>query len=49
LYFFEELKKVGTNKLPEAIGTIKLPERQIYGSSDKPLPATFVLNGGGVA
>jgi len=29
-YFFE---KLGTNKLPGAIGTIKLPERQINGSS----------------
>jgi hypothetical protein len=25
--------KFGTNKLPEAIGTIKLPEQQINGSS----------------
>jgi hypothetical protein len=25
--------KIGTNKLPGAIGTIKLPERQIIGSS----------------
>jgi hypothetical protein len=33
LYFFEELEKFGTNKLPGAIGTIKLPERQINGSS----------------
>jgi hypothetical protein len=33
LYFFEELEKIGTNNLPGAIGTIKLPERQIIGSS----------------
>ena len=30
---FEELEKFGINKLPEAIGTIKLPGRQINGSS----------------
>jgi len=35
LYFFEELEKIGTNKLPAAIGSIKLPERQINGSSHK--------------
>jgi hypothetical protein len=29
LHFFEELEKIGTNKLPGSIGTIKLPERQI--------------------
>jgi hypothetical protein len=33
LYFLEEFEKIGTIKLPGAIGTIKLPERQINGSS----------------
>jgi hypothetical protein len=39
-------EKNGTNKLPHAIGTIKLPERQINGSSDILFQATSVLNGG---
>jgi hypothetical protein len=34
LHFFEELEKFGTNKVPGAIGTIKLPQRQINASSD---------------
>jgi hypothetical protein len=34
--------KIGIIKLPGAIGTIKLPQRQINGSSYKTNPATFV-------
>lgn len=30
----ETLRKIGSNNLPGAIRTIKLPERQIIGSSD---------------
>src|SRR5687768_12176080 len=32
---FVLFREIGTNKLPEAVGTIKLPERQINGSSYK--------------
>jgi len=43
LYFFEELEKIGTIKLPGAIGTIKLPERQINSSSYTELHLLLML------
>jgi hypothetical protein len=39
-------RKNGTNELPGAIGTNKLPERQIKGSSYMGKPWLFKRNGG---